>query len=292
MKKPVKNIVIYSLLTLFVFLSIFFFLRVSHLQSRLNTYQDNQDHHKKTSEILKQMIAIDSLLLNKDYNKARIAYEKLLDEMGENEFTSVIQKRINKLKEIENNLKNQKSFGQGDIEQTLLNKTQQIDSLSRQLSESQNMQVDKIDSLRFALAKANMRLESLTQQIADKSKNNYLKFSNEKGTEIYFVGEIKAEKANGSGVALYSNGSRYEGEWKNNLRHGKGVFYWPDGEYYSGEFVRDQRQGEGKYYWPNGEMFAGKWDNDKRNGEGVFYGKNGNVVAKGIWQNNELVKKE
>ena len=292
MKKPGKLIIIYSVLVVTISLAIFFYLRANKLKNQLKTAQEESENSLQSEDIMRQMIAIDSLLIEEDYTGARKAYEMLLNGIKGNEFAEVIQLQIGKLQKIESSQKNQLTYDQENPEQTLLNKAQQIDSLSRQLLLSKDIQLDKIDSLRFALAKANMRMESLTVQLASKSKNDYLKFSNERGVEVYYVGEILDKNANGWGVALFSDGSRYEGEWKNNMRDGNGIFYWPDGEYYQGEFVLDKRQGEGKYYWPNGEMFAGKWQNDKRNGDGVFYGKDGKVVAKGIWKNNELVQKE
>jgi len=292
MKKSYKNIILYSLLALLTFVALFFFYRTNKLHKELVTLQKNNTYNLHADSIFQQLMTIDSLVLNEDFGSAREAYEALLQNIRNDEFTTIIQQRINKLQAKESRQAKQQDFSGDNLQQVLSNKSKQIDSLSQQLALSEEFQVDEIDSLRFVLAKANMRIESLSVQLANKTKSNYLKFTNEKGTEIYYVGEIKNNKAKGWGVALYSNGSRYEGEWEDNMRDGEGVFYWPDGEYYKGNFALDQRQGEGKYYWPNGEMFTGEWQNDKRNGEGIFYGKNGDVVAKGIWQNNELVKKE
>ena len=291
MKNSYKNIILYGLVAFMASLAIFFFSRANRLQKELAAFQQNGIENG-AENMFEQLMTIDSLVINEDYVSARQAYEKLLKEIKGDEFSTIIQQRISKLQAMENSQEDQQDFTGEKLQQALSNKSKQIDSLANQLASAEEIQVDKIDSLRFALAKANMRMESLTEQLANKTKSNYLKFSNEKGLEIYYVGEIKESKANGWGVALYSNGSRYEGQWEDNMRDGEGVFYWPDGEYYKGNFVLDQRQGEGNYYWPNGEMFAGEWQNDKRNGEGVFYDKNGDVVAKGIWQNNELVKKE
>ena len=291
MKNLNKNVILYGLLIVIALVAIFFYLRTNKLQKQLHNY-DKTVITLDAENFIQRLMAVDSLLMSENYDEARQVYENLLTEVKENKFTSIIQQRINQLQQVETRQKKQDRFKNKELQEALLQKTEQVDSLSRQLAVSGSSEVEKIDSLRFALAKANMRMESLSQQLTEKTKNDYLKFADDKGTEIYYVGGVKGKKANGWGVGLYSNGSRYEGEWESNLRHGSGVFFWPDGEYYSGEFVQDQRQGEGKYYWPNGEMFAGEWQDDKRNGEGVFYGKDGNVVAKGTWKNNELVKKE
>ena len=57
--------------------------------------------------------------------------------------------------------------------------------------------------------------------------------------------------ANGSGEAIYSDGSRYLGEFFNNTRHGKGTLYQGD------------------------LIFRGDFRNGKLNGNGYFSSENG-----------------
>ena len=150
----------------------------------------------------------------------------------------------------------------------------------------------KYDSLIFALQKAHRQLDRLKHQQMKKDYGEYLAFESIKGNTVHYVGQVKDDKANGRGVGLLNTGSRYVGEWVNNQKHGKGVFYWADGQYYEGDYKEDKRHGYGTYHWPNGEKFAGYWANNERNGEGVFYGEEGNVLARGIWKNDELVEKK
>lgn len=148
----------------------------------------------------------------------------------------------------------------------------------------------QVDSLYFALEKAHLELHGLRRQLREKSNGQYLTFTTDKGTRIYYVGEVRNGKANGYGIALLETGSRYEGEWKDNRRHGQGSFYWPDGQYYVGHYENDHRNGNGSYFWPNGEKYVGDWENDRRSGEGVFYSETDQVVAQGTWKDDELVE--
>ena len=148
------------------------------------------------------------------------------------------------------------------------------------------------DSLNFALRKAEMRVRSLEGRLRQNSGGNYLTFKSGKGSDVYYVGDVRDGKANGSGVALLSTGSRYQGEWRDNRRHGRGTFYWPDGAYYEGNYVDDERDGNGTYHFPDGSMFVGDWEADLRNGEGIYYDKDGEVVARGTWDDDELVARK
>jgi hypothetical protein len=45
----------------------------------------------------------------------------------------------------------------------------------------------------------------------------------------FYIGNWENDKANGYGVYLHSNGSKYEGDWKDDKQHGKGHETWADG---------------------------------------------------------------
>ena len=147
------------------------------------------------------------------------------------------------------------------------------------------------DSLNFALRKAEMRIRSLEGRLRQRSGGNYLTFESSQGNDVYYVGDVRDGRADGRGVALLSSGSRYRGEWRDNRRHGEGTFHWPDGAYYEGQYVDDERDGRGTYHFPDGSMFVGEWEADLRNGEGIFYDKDGEVVARGRWDDDELVER-
>lgn len=154
-----------------------------------------------------------------------------------------------------------------------------------------NSRPEDFDSLSFALQKAELRIRNLEQRLQRSTAGNYLTFTSGQGNEVYYVGDVTAGKANGSGVALLSSGSRYAGDWRDNRRHGEGTFRWSDGAYYEGSFYNDQRDGQGTYHFPSGEVYVGEWENDLRNGEGVVYDRDGEVVAQGLWEDDELVAK-
>ncbi|MEO0901040.1 MAG: hypothetical protein AAFY00_03120 [Bacteroidota bacterium] len=165
-----------------------------------------------------------------------------------------------------------------------------LDTLPEVTLEPTADEINKIDSLGFALNKMQAKIFRLQKQLRKKANGQYLTFTTSKGSVVHYVGEVKNKKANGMGVALLSTGSRYEGQWKDNQRHGEGTFYWPDGQSYEGTYINDKRDGQGTYFWPNGEKFVGQWKGDERFGEGIFYGKKGDIVASGIWEDDELVQ--
>lgn len=163
------------------------------------------------------------------------------------------------------------------------------DTIDIKESANQNPKIDQLDSLNFVLSKTKMQLAKMKRQLYQKSFGEYLTFTNSKGSEVHYVGQVQDGKANGYGVAILNTGSRYVGEWKNNQRHGQGVFYWKDGEYYEGNYEGDKRNGQGTYFWPNGEKYVGQWKDDLRSGKGAFFGKDGKLMTKGIWEDDKMI---
>ncbi|PCE64677.1 MORN repeat-containing protein [Sediminicola luteus] len=152
-----------------------------------------------------------------------------------------------------------------------------------------NINNAQLDSLSFALSKAQVQMAKLRKQLHEKSFGEYVTFTNAKGSQVHYVGKVKDGKAHGYGVAIFNTGSRYVGYWKNNQRHGQGTYYWKDGEYYEGQYQNDQRNGQGTYYWPKGEKYVGQWQNDQRSGKGAFYDKKGKIMTQGVWEKDELI---
>lgn len=164
--------------------------------------------------------------------------------------------------------------------------------LSASSSEGSNLDMRDADSLRFELEKANLRLGKVQTELKRRSFGQYLNFKSSKGNQMHYVGQVQQGKANGEGIAILDTGSLYEGQWKDNMRHGQGKFFWSDGEYYVGDYENDKRSGEGTYFWSNGDKYVGEWENDKRNGYGKFYNKSKELLASGIWKEDELVKED
>ena len=273
-----------SILVLSVLVSttaaLFFGLRSTKLQSELKTTEAARIQIEKRMEIQEQLRDIDSVLLTGGYQEALNAYEAKSTEAEISEDAS-IEMRVALAKELlrlryENQM-------------AMLQAAQSSDNDSVQVPQDLAFRAQSsADSLGFALEKARVELQHLRRQLAQKSFGEYLTFTNNKGSRMHYVGQVKHGKANGYGVALLNTGSRYVGEWKDNQRHGEGTYYWSDGEYYKGTFRDDKRNGEGTYYWPNGEKYVGHWEDNQRSGEGVFYGKDGKVIADGVWKDDKL----
>ena len=223
--------------------------------------------------------AIDSLLLTGGYAEAISAYQKQADQVDNGQFFRALQMRINLARQLMD--KDKKRVEDKDTSSTT------IVTITQDVTPEE---IRRLDSLNFALDKAYMRIKYLEGQWEQNTNGAYLTFKTSKGIQVHYVGQVKNKMAQGQGVALLSTGSRYEGEWKKNLRHGQGTFYWPDGQYYEGRYKDDKRHGLGTYHWTNGEKFIGYWENDQRNGEGTFYGEEGEILAKGTWKDDELVK--
>jgi len=162
-------------------------------------------------------------------------------------------------------------------------------SLDEAEEEASPFKVNQLDSLNFVLSKTKIQLAKLKRQLQHKSFGEYLTFTNSKGSEVHYVGQVTDGKASGYGVAILNTGSRYVGEWKDNERHGQGTFYWKDGEYYEGNYTDDRRNGQGTYYWPNGEKYVGQWKDDRRSGKGAFFAKDGKLMTKGVWEDDKMI---
>ncbi|UII76302.1 hypothetical protein LV716_00470 [Flagellimonas sp. HMM57] len=273
------------LLVVMVLIATYGFFKITSLKKQLKTSEDKASGmFKKVSEY-DELLRIDSLLVLGEYDSAINAYTSQLSDKDVEE-ASGIQLRIDIAKKL-SNLNRSQQFSELD-----LTEKDSLDSIQNVRISSIPREIKQYDSLNFVLEKTKVELVGIKRQLQRKSFGEYITFTNKKGSQFHYVGEVKNNKANGYGIALLNTGSRYEGEWKDNQRHGEGNFYWADGEHYSGNYINDQRTGYGTYYWPNGEKYTGQWKDDKRNGEGVFYGADNQVVTQGIWKNDKLVEED
>ena len=282
MAKSKTAIVSYSLLTITGVLAIYLFFKTQQLNKEL-LQVNKKVQELEDPNVFKQPVVlerIDSLLLKGEYTEALSAYQKYADQVNDIRFTRALQIRMNLARQLLHESTRQDE--EKDTASTVIAVT-----FDQGVTPEE---VRQFDSLNFALDKAHMQITYLEQRLKESTEGAYLTFTTSKGKQVHYVGQIKNKMAYGRGVALLSTGSRYEGQWKNNLRHGNGTFYWPDGQYYKGQYEDDKRHGLGTYHWPNGERFKGQWQNDQRNGEGTFFDDKGEVVAKGIWRDDELVK--
>nr|WP_299382306.1 hypothetical protein [Allomuricauda sp.] len=283
MKKHLLSKAVYAILALTLGFAVFFYIKTQQLQQDLAIAQSA--HEELMGDDLMEedeLTKIDAMIIDgDDYSQALKAYqekyqEHQLAEEADLELRISLTQKLLKLK----------SRPQRDSAQAAL--LERLDSLTSIINTAPK-EIQQYDSLNFALEKAKVQLAQLQKQLKRKSSGQYLTFTNSKGSLMHYVGQVKDGKANGYGVAILNTGSRYVGEWKDNNRHGEGSFYWADGQYYSGSYANDKRSGKGTYHWPNGEKFVGQWKDDERMGEGAFYGKKGDIVASGVWENDELV---
>jgi hypothetical protein len=138
--------------------------------------------------------------------------------------------------------------------------------------------------------------ERINQLISEKSelensskKHGYLSFVSLSGAQINYVGEIENNLAHGFGIAMFSNGFRYEGNWLEGKKSGKGIYFYKNNEKYEGDFFNGVREGTGTYYFSNGDQYIGEWKNDKRNGIGYILKKKGNISKKGNWIDDKFI---
>ena len=262
-------------------LALYLFMRTQTLQNRLVVTQKLAEVKTRQGEIFISLEGIDDILLQGKYNQALKAYE---DQLSSADSTTApfIEKRIQLTRRL---IAMRQAIYENDSSKDEI----RVDSTAIAMISTAD-KIRKLDSLQFAMEKIKVQLDNAQQQLRRKAFGEYLTFTSSKGNTVYYVGEVRDDKANGKGVALYSTGSRYQGVWKDNLKHGNGTFYWPDGERYEGNYVNDKREGVGTYFWPNGEKYTGGWKNDQRNGKGAFYSKDNEIMASGIWKQDELVE--
>jgi len=281
MKK--RTLTLYLLLGLSVVTAIFLLFRTNGLQQQLKKSEVSKSGLEKKVFEHQELMRIDSMLVEGDYNSALKQYNFQLENKLGNDSIG-LQLRI----ALTEDLQKWRSAEQAISDSLAKNS---LDSIQNEMAATPK-EIRRYDSLSFVLEKTKVQMSNMRRQLKEKSFGQYMQFKSQKGNQMHYVGEVKNDKANGYGIALLDTGSRYEGQWKNNQRHGEGTFYWPDGEYYVGNYVSDRRNGAGTYYWPNKEKYIGQWKDDKRNGQGTFYGKDGEVVTKGIWKDDKLDKPE
>ncbi|XP_052260707.1 MORN repeat-containing protein 2-like isoform X3 [Dreissena polymorpha] len=74
----------------------------------------------------------------------------------------------------------------------------------------------------------------------------------------------------GRGVHSTTDGSVYDGEWADDKMNGVGKLTHHSGAFYAGEFVNNQFHGRGVYTWPNESSYEGDFVENKLEGKGNF----------------------
>ena len=127
--------------------------------------------------------------------------------------------------------------------------------------------------------------------------------NNENYLEAKFINGL----ANGKGILVHRQKSRYIGDFVNSLRCGKGelitkkiyykgdflndsmhgfgkIIFLKEGHKYEGQFKNNRIEGWGILYWKNGDRYEGQVKNGKMHGKGKYYYKDGKIYE-GIFVN-------
>lgn len=94
-----------------------------------------------------------------------------------------------------------------------------------------------------------------------------------------YEGQFVEGHMTGQGISIWLDGSKYEGDHVDGYMEGNGTYYWPDGDTYVGQFSNGQLSGHGVYTWFDGDRFEGEFVNSKMNGQGTYYYKNGDTYV-------------
>jgi hypothetical protein len=98
-----------------------------------------------------------------------------------------------------------------------------------------------------------------------------------------YEGEYIMGSRTGHGSFVWADGRRYDGEFKNDIRSGNGRIAWVDGTVYEGDFEDGKMNGKGMLSWPNGDTYVGWFFNDHMEGHGIHYSVEGSVIYEGQW---------
>lgn len=129
---------------------------------------------------------------------------------------------------------------------------------------------------------------------------------------ITYVGEIKAGKPNGLGMAIYNNdyalryvgyfvngkyegkgvllfknGSFLSGDWKAGKLNGQGANFNSDKDLYVGNFVNGEKNGSGTFIYADNSFLQGNFKNDQYNGRCIYIGREGNIISDNIYVGNK-----
>jgi len=106
---------------------------------------------------------------------------------------------------------------------------------------------------------------------------------------LYSANTFAQVPVNECKVLLNEISGSYDGACKDGLAHGKGIARGVDT--YDGKFKKGLPNGKGKYIWANGDIFEGYFKAGKKNGEGILYTNADKNKLRGIWKDDEFIKK-
>ena len=209
--------------------------------------------------------------------KREISYEEIIRDKNKNEKNKINNENNDITNSFNSNNKNEDNSGKKEINNNVNNKIQnKITNIIR---------VNKIPNLK-SNNNANPKISNST--ISKSKTYNLITKSYPNGT---YKGYILNDKREKSGIMIFNNGAKYEGQWKNDKKHGKGVFtssHYFDcknnvGMKYEGEFKEDKFEGFGITLYTNGDKYEGEWKNNKQYGKGIVTYFNGEKYE-GDWR--------
>ena len=120
-----------------------------------------------------------------------------------------------------------------------------------------------------------------------------------------YEGQFIGGKSDGQGSIQYRNGDSYVGDFSGGVFHGSGVYLWVNGDKYEGQFIGGKKHGIGNIKYSAGEEYTGEFKNDKPHGSGEclisnvkridtfrvgFADKRGYKKIKCSWSEGNLIK--
>jgi hypothetical protein len=262
----------------------------------INLLFSNQNHRKQKDEL---GIELNKLKNSAPSNNVKLKLiEQLLEKLSAKEYDSVsslLSQLEGDEKEQWLNIATQLKFASStnvdslkfNLTRELFNNQTNLLKIKEKLAET-HTEYQLLDSTNQVLHNRVDSLKNVLQKEKQKPVTNtsFIKFKNKKGNKVFYIGEVKSNKADGKGIAVFETLSTYDGDWKDGNRHGKGIHNWKDGDRYEGDFADDKRTGWGTYYFETGEKFTGQWKNDVRDGKGTLYDTKGNIKMQGVWKND------
>lgn len=83
--------------------------------------------------------------------------------------------------------------------------------------------------------------------------------------------------------------TKYEGRWDKDRKHGDGMAVFKDGSTFNGSFKKDFMDGSGKFDWAIGHSFEGQWKESQMDGQGSFTHMNGRTLS-GLFKRNYFLQ--
>jgi hypothetical protein len=136
---------------------------------------------------------------------------------------------------------------------------------------------DKLADLEQNIINLQSNIENINSDTITQNNNNVVSD---------YTGKITNDKANGYGILIDNDNTRYEGQWKNGLKNGFGKYTYSDKKEYIGNFENDKIHGFGRFTYVNGDIYEGMFNNNNKQGAGKMT-QNDCTIYLGLWNENK-----